>query len=183
MSKREEYDSSDTAVVETLRSASNKPVEAAPAKKHEEEKVSLFWRLFGGTILSVVALAGITLYNTMNNSISELRAEVVRLNEVKVDAAKKEDVVALRTRADDNRREIDSMKERLSKYRTELDAAKKEQGAATDAAKKEQGAAVEAVRKDLLALEKDLQKALAEAREKIARIEGQQTPMKPTADK
>lgn len=181
MSKRDGYDSNETAVVETLRSASNKP-ETAP-KKHDDEKVSLFWRLFGGTIVSVAALAGITLYNTMNSSIVELRGEVARLNEVKVDAAKKEDVATLRTRADDNRREIDSMKERLSKYRTELDAAKKESATYTDGVKKEQGAAVEAVKKDLTTLEKDLQKALAETREKLARIEGQQTPMKPVVEK
>ena len=164
MSKREEYESSDTAVVETLRSAS-KPVEP---KKSDDEKVSLFWRVFGGTIISVAALAAITLYNTLTSNIAELRAEVARLNEVKVDAAKKEDVATLRTKLDDNRREIDSMKERLSKYRLEMDAARKDQGTATDA-----------VKKDLTAAEKDLQKALGEVREKMARLEGQQTPMKP----
>lgn len=163
MSKREEYESSDTAVVETLRSAS-RPVEA---RKSDDEKISLFWRVFGGTIISVAALAAITLFNTMNGSIAELRAEVARLNEVKVDAAKKEDVATLRSKSDDNRRELDGQKERLSKYHQELDVVRKDAGTATDA-----------VKKDLTAVEKELQKAMAEVREKVARLEGQQTPMK-----
>ena len=187
MSKRNEYDSTETAVVETLRSASNKPVEAAP-QKNDEEKMSLFWRVFGGTIISVAALTAITLFNTMNNGISELRAEGSRL---------KEETAALRARADDNRREIDSLKERLSKYRQENDANKRDHSAATDAvrkevaatadavrkeveaAKKESAASTDGVKKDLIALEKDLHKALTDTREKIARLEGQQTPMKP----
>ena len=37
--------------------------------------MSLFWRVFGGTILSIVALAAVTLYNNLSNGISDLRAE------------------------------------------------------------------------------------------------------------
>ena len=35
-----------------------------------DERMSLFWRLFGGTILSIVALAAITVYNSLNTGIS-----------------------------------------------------------------------------------------------------------------
>ena len=155
MSKRTDADHSqsddDTMVAETLR-ASAAP---HPPKRSDDEKVSLFWRVFGGTILSVAALAALTLFNTVTSHISELRTEVNRLNEAKVDAAKKDEVVALKAQAETNRHEIDGLKERLSKYRLELDATKEKQAAA----------------------EKDMLKSITEAREKIARIEGQQTPM------
>lgn len=149
------------------------PTVAPAARKSDDEKMHIVWRVFGGAILSVTAFAGFTLYNTLTSSIAELRSEVSRLNEVKaevkVESAKKEDVAALRTRAEDNRRELDNQRERLAKYRQELDAASKEQAAVTAG-----------VKKDLTTVEKELQKALAEVREKLARLEGQQqqTPMK-----
>lgn len=158
MNKRTDDDvrTTDTAEMQALQVAAASPV---AVKKSDEEKVSIFWRVFGGAIISVTAFAGFTLYNTISSSISELRMENSKL---------KEDVATFRTRADENRREIDSLKERMSKYRTEMDAAKKEQCVLTDG-----------VKKDLTAVEKDLQKALAEVREKVARMEGQQSPMKP----
>jgi len=57
----------------------NSPV---PEKK-EEEKISLFWRVFGGTILSIAALISITLFNNMNSSINDLRAESAKSNEAR----------------------------------------------------------------------------------------------------
>lgn len=48
-----------------------------PAEKGEE-RISLFWRVFGGTILSVVALIALTLYNNLYSTISEVRAESTR---------------------------------------------------------------------------------------------------------
>jgi hypothetical protein len=170
MNKRSATDvrTNDTQEMQALQAATTAAAAPPVPGKSDDEKMHIFWRVFGGAILSVAALAAFTLYNTLTSNIAELRSEVSRLNEVKAEAAKKEDVAALRTRADDNRRELDSQKERLSKYRTELDAVNKEQSAATAGVKKE-----------LMATEKELQKALAEVREKLARLEGQQTPMKP----
>ena len=48
-----------------------------------EEKISIFWRVFGGTILSIVALAVITLYNSISSNISDLRNEVNREREAR----------------------------------------------------------------------------------------------------
>lgn len=162
MNKRtgDDVRTTDTAEMQALQVAAST---GTPVKKSDDEKVSIFWRVFGGAIVSVAALAGFTLYNTISSNISELRMENSRL---------KDDVATFRTRADDNRREIDSMKERMNKYRAEMDVSKKEQCVVTDGMKK-----------DLTTVEKDLQKALAEVREKVARMEGQQTPMKPMADK
>ena len=212
--KRTDSDDSDrnggTAIaIETLRSAHG---HAAPKEKGDDEKVSVFWRIFGGTILSIVALGGITLYNNLTSNIAELRAEVSRLNEGKAEWAKKDDIQSVRTQLTTQagyRGEIDSLKERAAKARAESDSLRKEVSA------------IEGLREKLIALAadfkaildetnklrqelvknqagdlsrtefrdtqikklddsvKELQKALTEAREKIARLEGQQAPMKP----
>lgn len=206
---------------------------AEPAKTGEE-KISVFWRVFGGTLISVAALVAITVFNGMNGSINDLRTEVSRLNEAKAEAAKKDDLNALRTQLAtyaEYRREIDSLKERAGKHRTELDEVKKESAAHVEAMKKEQSATTDTLKKDVAAMEvlkeklagvsadakaakdelaklrqdvdknaaydierrdrrdvqhkqveealKDIQKNLLEAREKIARLEGQQSPTKP----
>ena len=205
--------------VETLRSPQVPPM---PKPKSEEDKMSVFWRVFGGTILSILALAALTLYNNLTSNIAELRAEVGRLNESKAEWAKKDDLQTLRTQAATQagyRTEIDSLKERATKYRVELDDSRKEARTANDALRKEVGS-VESLKEKLAAMTldmkvclddgarlrqelsknqaedntrrdlrdtqmkkldetiKELQKTLTEAREKIARLEGQQAPMK-----
>lgn len=193
-----------------------------PAKTGEE-KLSVFWRVFGGTLISVAALVAITVFNSMNGNISELRNEVSRLHEAKAEAAKKDDLNALRTQLAtyaEYRREIDSLKERAGKHRAELDEVKKEATAQVEVLKKDVAAIevlkekltgvsadAKAAKDDLAKLRqdvdknqaydferrdrrdtqmkqldetlKDIQKNLLEAREKIARLEGQQSPMKP----
>src|SRR5262249_43240370 len=58
----------EMAALETARSAAESSGKAAEAKP-EEERVSMFWRIFGGTILSIVGLVTITLYNNLTSSI------------------------------------------------------------------------------------------------------------------
>ncbi len=211
--KRTDSDDTDrnsgTALaVETLRSSRS---HAVPHEKGDDEKVSVFWRVFGGTILSIVALGGITLYNNLTTNIAELRAEVSRLNEGKAEWAKKDDVQGVRTQLATQagyRGEIDSLKERASKARAESDSIRKEVSsiegvkekltalaadliAVLDETNKLRGELVKNQAGDLSRTEfrdtqmkkldetvKEFQKALSEAREKIARLEGQQAPMK-----
>ena len=57
---------------------------AKPMMDKPEDRMSLFWRVFGGTILSVAALIGVTLYNNLNSTISEIRADSTRtINELR----------------------------------------------------------------------------------------------------
>jgi hypothetical protein len=210
----------------------------------DDERMSLFWRVFGGTILSVAALVAITLYNNVTSSISELRAEISRLNEAKVEAAKKDDLTVLRNQVvtqPDFRREVDSLKERATKHRGELDELRKEFSGSMELTKRDWMNQIELLRKEqttnndvtkkemttvelvkdrlqtataelkvtkdelqklrtemdknqaydferrdrrdvqmktLDELLKEMQKNLLEAREKIARLEGQQGPAK-----
>ena len=90
---------------------------------HPDEKVSLFWRVFGGTILSIAALIAITLYNNQSSSITELRAEVSRLSEARAETVKKEEFNS-RTQSmwdrmqqlQEMRVTVTSLKEQLSGY-------------------------------------------------------------------
>lgn len=58
---------------------------------HSEERLSLFWRVFGGTILSIGALVAVTLYNNLTSNLNELRSEVNRVNEARAELVKKEE--------------------------------------------------------------------------------------------
>jgi FtsZ-binding cell division protein ZapB len=123
----------------------------APRRKNDEERFSIFWRLFGGAMISVAALVGVTLYNSMQMSITELRSEVTRLNEAKSDAAKKDDLVSLRTMVvghDLFKVELDSLKERANKGRADLDGLSKEN--------KEQNATVKAMQSTVDGLKEKL---------------------------
>jgi small-conductance mechanosensitive channel len=76
----------------TLRSGEGPS--AVPAKSrdgHPEERLSLFWRVFGGTALSIAALVAVTLYNNLTTTINELRSEVSRVSEARAELVKKEE--------------------------------------------------------------------------------------------
>jgi hypothetical protein len=118
-----------------------KPVDAKP---DENAGISVFWRVFGGTIVSIVALVGITLYNSMNNQIAELRGEIHKLNEARAELIKKDEfgnrvnvytdrVQQLQTQNNEQnatiramRAELDGYKEKMTRAGLDLDAAKKD---------------------------------------------------------
>ncbi|HEX3147194.1 MAG TPA: hypothetical protein VHR66_03875 [Gemmataceae bacterium] len=66
-------------------------VEVVKPAPHADERLSMFWRVFGGTILSIFALVAVTLYNNQTNTINELRSEVNRSNEARAEMVKKEE--------------------------------------------------------------------------------------------
>ena len=76
---------------EALRGALNgqRPAEPAPGK--DEERLSLFWRVFGGTLLSIAALVLVTLYQQFTSSINDLRHDIARLNEADANLVKKDE--------------------------------------------------------------------------------------------
>ena len=74
---------------EVLRNAAA-PSEAK-TKPKGEESVSPFWRIFGATILSIVALGGMTLYQQLANGLGEVRHELEQMT-------KKEEFVASRSK-------------------------------------------------------------------------------------
>ena len=62
-----------------------------------EEKISIFWRIFGGTILSITALVAIQAYQALANNIHELRSDQNRLREVAADFVKKDEFASRNT--------------------------------------------------------------------------------------
>jgi septal ring factor EnvC (AmiA/AmiB activator) len=87
------------AGVLTAEAYRNAELAAAPAAKETkpEEKISIFWRVFGGTLLSIAALVVMTVYQQFSNSLNELRNNMNRLHETHVDMVKKEDYNARST--------------------------------------------------------------------------------------
>ena len=63
----------------------------ASAGHHPDDRVSVFWRVFGGTILSIFALVAVTLYNNLQSNINELRTDLSRGNEARAEMVKKEE--------------------------------------------------------------------------------------------
>ena len=149
------------------------------AKKHKhglnEEKISLFWRVFGGTIISIVALFALTFFNNMTNAISDLRADLTRANEARTSA-----VVELHnelTRANDSRGDLirkDEFNNRLTSVWTRMQAAEKldaDQIATLTAAKAELTETKERLAKHTADLEV-LHKEMSMGLEKMKRDQG-----------
>ena len=149
-------------VAETLRAvAAAHQRDTAPPK--DEEKMSLFWRVFGGTILSIAALVAVTLYNNLQSGITELRAELSREREANAGLAKKDDLDREReartafARKDDldsrltkqyeriraieaQKADIEGLRERVAGNAAAVEAARKEAAAAAELVKRETGA-------------------------------------------
>ena len=70
-------------VMATLTARASDP---PPAKG--EEGMHIFWRVFGGALVSLSALVGVTLYNGVQSGIAELRGEIARINEARADGVR-----------------------------------------------------------------------------------------------
>jgi hypothetical protein len=176
----------DTPVLAQVLRGGSEPVGLPKPEKKDEERMSLFWRVFGGTILSIVALVGITVFNNLMAGIAELRADLARANEARANA-----IVELRTeiaRNNEARAELirkDEFNTRMSSnwdriqalqqqnntqnatitsLRTEIDGLKErlaKQGTDLEAARKDGGSSVEAVKKDVTATVEAIRKEVA----------------------
>jgi len=144
---------------ETVRSAADS---SGPQKLERmgEEKISLFWRVFGGTMLSIVALISITLYNSISASIADLRNELNREREARADLIKKDEFNS-RTSAQYERMrsyeslkvEQEGLKERINANAAAMEGMKKDSSAALDTVKKDVTGASDAVKKDGAAID------------------------------
>ena len=153
-----------------------------PDGRADEDRFTLFWRVFGGTILSIVALAAVTVYNNLTTSVSELRSElhrvnndlrgeVARANEARADLVRKDEFnsrlttvwdgiktmqaqnIGSTTAVSSQRGEHEAMKERVGKVVADFDAFRKESTLTADAVKKETAGITDTLKKDVAALE------------------------------
>jgi hypothetical protein len=157
--------SGEVLAVETARSASQSSAAKTETAKKDEEKLSVFWRVFGGTILSIVALVAITLYNNLHGGISDLRQELSREREARATLMKKEDADTRAKSQWDRIRQIEgykadieAIKERTAANSVTIETVRKDAAAGVEAVKregtglevlKERVAQLETLRKDL----------------------------------
>ncbi len=147
------------AMSEATRSAAES---SSPAKTEEhktDEQVSLFWRVFGGTLLSMVALGAITLYNSITTSIAELRNELNRERDARAELVKKDEFNTRASSQSDRIRsfeglkiDFEGLKERTNSSTACFEALKKDVGGTTDVVKKD-AAAIEVLKERVIALE------------------------------
>jgi hypothetical protein len=74
---------------ETLRNGAESA--AAAESPRGEERLSVFWRVFGGTLLSIAALVVITVYNQFNTTLTDLRKELNQLYENRAELLRKDE--------------------------------------------------------------------------------------------
>src|SRR5262249_50369147 len=184
-------------VSETLRNGATAGAGAAP-EKEKEEKVSVFWRVFGGTILSLVALAVVTLYNQTSSSIHDVRTELgylnkdlrkdmTRLSEGHADLVKKDEFSTRMRSVWDNMKELRSDNTVVTALK-ERTAALEQQIRAADEDRKELVRELQKLREARGADEerKELVRELQRLRERLALVEGKQpagAPVKPAVHK
>jgi DNA repair exonuclease SbcCD ATPase subunit len=51
-----------------------------PAQAGKEGRFSVFWKVFGGTVLSISAMVAVTAYQGLGNQISDVRGDLKNLN-------------------------------------------------------------------------------------------------------
>jgi len=149
------------------------------AKVGDDEKIHIFWRVFGGALISVAALASLTLYNSLQSSIVELRSDLARFNEARGDFVRKDE---FNSRISNNYERLSSVQTQNTSHSTAMAGLKSEcdsqkerlvkQGADLETVRRDTAAAVEAMKKDVSSLEVVKEKLTVMAAElKIAREE------------
>jgi chromosome segregation ATPase len=155
----ERSDSNEVLVrAETLRSTSQP--KSGPKKEDSEEKgehISLFWRVFGGTIISISSLIVITLYNNLSTGISDIRTDLNKERTAREELVKKEDFNKSSTNIYERIRTLDALKVELEGLREKVTA----DGAAVEGVKKDTGVAVEGLKKEVATAMDGLKKEVA----------------------
>ncbi len=207
---RDELDRPDTREPEQLVVAAGSLRAAEPVKAHAghpDDRVSVFWRVFGGTILSIFALVAVTLYNNLQSNVTELRAELSRSNEARAELVKKEEfnnrtqamwdrVQALQelkatvtglkeqvTSCGEKQGDVKAVRDQLAAVEQRIKAAEEDHKALARAeltitALEQKTAARDAQLKAAEDERKEMAKQVAELRERLAKVEGA-TEVKP----
>jgi chromosome segregation ATPase len=173
-------------VAETLRSVASAAgqIDAPPAK--EEARISIFWRVFGGTLLSIAALVVVTVYQQFTSSLNDLRGELGHLNiDLRKDMSRLSEAQADLVKKDDHNGRLRSVWDSIKELQADKSTvtALKERAAVLQELFK----AAEEERKDLVRQlqqlrevkageedRKELLRELQRLRERLALLEGRQ---------
>jgi hypothetical protein len=140
------------ALSETLRHGA---ASGSTAMAKGEERISLFWRVFGGTLLSIAALVVVTVYQQFSNSLFELRNDMIHLNEARADLIKKDDFNSRMTSVWNSMKDLQTASTAVTSMR-------------------ERTALLEQQLKEAESERKDLAREVQQLRERLAVIEGRQ---------
>lgn len=100
---------------------------ARKAGKHGE-RISLFWRVFGGTLLSIAALVIITLTQQFANILTEVRQDLNRMHESRGGLARREELDMILKELQAGATGIAGLRERSLRLEQQLTAAEAEGG-------------------------------------------------------
>jgi hypothetical protein len=142
--------------VETMRSIHDPAAAHVKSAPRGEDRVSLFWRIFGGTLLSIVALVVITVYQQFTSSLTELRTNLNHVIENRAELV----------RADDFNNRVASMWTTIKQL---------QDANATVTALKERSSLQEQCMKEGIQERKDLLNEIQVLRERVAVLEGKQS--------
>ncbi len=87
----------------------NPKLTTSTSNNSTEEKIPLFWRIFGATILSTVVLIAVTIFNNFTSTVTDLRNEISRINENRGDLVKKDDVNLIRQNLNERQQETNRL--------------------------------------------------------------------------
>jgi hypothetical protein len=145
---------------ETLRSGDTAGKRTTRDGERTEEKISVFWRVFGGTILSITALMIINAYQSLDKNIHEVRTDLSKWRETSGEFIRKDEYNSRTTKMWDGIRESQAVDPKVTVLATRVSA------------QEAQLATADHERKEML-------RELLQLRERLAKLEGQQEA-KPT---
>lgn len=168
---------------ETVRAGDLNP--ARPARDEKpEERVSLFWRIFGGTILSICALIVINAYQSLTGNIHEVRSDLSRLRESATDWIRKDDFNSRHTTLWNSIRELQALQTSVTVL-TKQQATLEQQAGIVDKDHKElvaviatlqtlrdKDANLEKIIKDAETERREFAREIQQLRERLAKLEG-----------
>jgi chromosome segregation ATPase len=102
---------------ETLRSSTASSDAPTP---RPEGGISIWWRVFGGTVLSILALAVVTVYQQFSSSLADVRASINHLTEKDSDLVKKDEFNNRMTSVWTSMKELQANKETVSSLKEHL---------------------------------------------------------------
>ncbi len=114
----------------TFESARGPVLGHSPARKAEKHRgrITLFWRVFGGSLVSIGALVAITLAQQFTSILTEVRQDLHRMHESRGELVRREEVVATAREIQANSSGVASLRERSLILEQQLRAAEADRG-------------------------------------------------------
>jgi hypothetical protein len=160
---------------ETLRQTATAVGTAQPAKS--EERGSSFWRIFGGTLLSIAALVVLTLCQHFNSSLNDLRNDLGHLSdELRKDLGHlNTDLRKDLTRLSESQTDLVKNQEFNTRTHSLWDAVKELQGLQAAVTALKERAVLQDQEQKARDERKELVREIQALRERLATMEGRQT--------